>query len=127
MLTGGAHDRPARQQTLRATIDWSYDLLDDAEQVVWPRGTAPEHWTGFRSGADRPLEHVPLREIANAMATIARASAGISRDELHPATLAVFGGRRVTATLTARLDAALHLGVLTGRLIRDADLIGPGR
>jgi predicted ATPase len=27
LLTGGARDVPARQQTLRATIEWSYDLL----------------------------------------------------------------------------------------------------
>lgn len=30
LLTGSAGDRPARQQTLRATIDWSYQLLDEA-------------------------------------------------------------------------------------------------
>ena len=32
MLGGGARDLPARQQTLRATIEWSYQLLDPAEQ-----------------------------------------------------------------------------------------------
>ena len=28
LLTGGARDAPERQRTLRATIEWSYDLLD---------------------------------------------------------------------------------------------------
>ena len=27
LLTGGARDAPERQRTLRATIEWSYDLL----------------------------------------------------------------------------------------------------
>ncbi len=29
LLTGGARDTPERQQTLRGTIEWSYDLLPD--------------------------------------------------------------------------------------------------
>jgi predicted ATPase/DNA-binding transcriptional LysR family regulator len=29
LLVGGARDLPSRQRTLRATIQWSYDLLDD--------------------------------------------------------------------------------------------------
>lgn len=32
-LTGGARDAPARQQTLRATLDWSQDLLPTAEKI----------------------------------------------------------------------------------------------
>lgn len=32
LLIGGARDAPARQQTLRGTIDWSYSLLNAAEQ-----------------------------------------------------------------------------------------------
>jgi predicted ATPase len=36
-LTAGARDLPTRQRTLRATIDWSYDLLGPAEQRLFAR------------------------------------------------------------------------------------------
>jgi predicted ATPase/DNA-binding SARP family transcriptional activator len=35
LLTGGRRDAPRHQQTLRMTLDWSYDLLDhDAQQLL---------------------------------------------------------------------------------------------
>jgi predicted ATPase len=37
LLTGGARDVPARQQTLRNTISWSYNLLGVEEQRVFRR------------------------------------------------------------------------------------------
>jgi predicted ATPase len=37
ILTGGARDLPARQQTLRNAIAWSYDLLDENEQKLFQR------------------------------------------------------------------------------------------
>jgi predicted ATPase len=37
LLTSGAGDLPARQQTLRGTIAWSYDLLSPDEQQVFRR------------------------------------------------------------------------------------------
>lgn len=36
-LTGGAHDLPARQQTLQNTIEWSYNLLNEGEKVLFAR------------------------------------------------------------------------------------------
>ena len=37
LLVGGRRDQPARQQTLRNTIAWSYDLLQPAEQMLCRR------------------------------------------------------------------------------------------
>ncbi len=37
LLVGGARDAPERQRTLRATIDWSYELLEQAEQRLFVR------------------------------------------------------------------------------------------
>ncbi len=37
LLTGGARDAPERQRTLRATIEWSYELLTDEEKSLFAR------------------------------------------------------------------------------------------
>jgi predicted ATPase/DNA-binding CsgD family transcriptional regulator len=37
LLSGGARDLPARQQTLRAAIEWSCNLLDEDEQRMFRR------------------------------------------------------------------------------------------
>jgi predicted ATPase/DNA-binding SARP family transcriptional activator len=36
-LAGGTRTAPPRQRTLRATLDWSYDLLDDDERIAFRR------------------------------------------------------------------------------------------
>jgi predicted ATPase/DNA-binding SARP family transcriptional activator len=35
ILTSGPRDLPTRQQTLRSTLDWSYELLDEPEQRLF--------------------------------------------------------------------------------------------
>ena len=37
LLTGGARTAPSRQQTLRASIDWSHDLLTAKERILFRR------------------------------------------------------------------------------------------
>jgi predicted ATPase/DNA-binding CsgD family transcriptional regulator len=45
-LSGGPRDAPARQQTIRATIAWSHDLLSSQEQALFARlGVFAGGWT----------------------------------------------------------------------------------
>ncbi|MBV9358436.1 MAG: hypothetical protein JO023_23240, partial [Chloroflexi bacterium] len=37
LLVGGSRYGPSRQQTMRATLDWSYGLLSDAERTLFQR------------------------------------------------------------------------------------------
>jgi predicted ATPase/transcriptional regulator with XRE-family HTH domain len=64
-LVGGARDLPARQQNIRYTIDWSYRLLDAAEQTLFQRlsvfvgGCTLEAADAVCSGNDdRPIDVV---------------------------------------------------------------------
>src|ERR1700753_4276975 len=45
LLTTGDRAAPARQQTLRAAIDWSYDLLTEPEQALLRRLSAFAGWS----------------------------------------------------------------------------------
>ncbi|WP_154792608.1 DUF3320 domain-containing protein [Occultella kanbiaonis] len=101
------------------------------DRFVWPRELDPDGWRGYRtqtSSSVRPLDQVPSQEIANAMADLARASAGSTNEELLRATNAVFGGSRLTDGIRTRLEhvlgSAIALGTLTERgqyLVAGAD------
>ena len=56
LLTGGGHDLPERQQTLRATIEWSHDLLNQDEKKLF------RWFSVFINGA--PLEAVEAIAVA---------------------------------------------------------------
>jgi predicted ATPase/class 3 adenylate cyclase len=72
LLTGGPRDAPLRQQTLRAAIDWSYDLLDSPERELFARLAV------FRGGAsleaieaicvDAPTDFIDLLDRVEALA-----------------------------------------------------------
>ncbi|GAB2680928.1 DUF3320 domain-containing protein [Thalassiella azotivora] len=92
---------------------------DTAEPFLWPANVRPTDWTGFRrpvDGGSRPIEEISLRELGNAMAALCVASMGIETEELLKESAAVFGLRRVTATVRDRLQQALDTAVASGRV-----------
>jgi predicted ATPase/DNA-binding SARP family transcriptional activator len=63
LLTGGARDLPERQQTLRATLEWSHSLLPRDEQRVFARLAVFEG--GFSLAAARDVCGADLDAIAS--------------------------------------------------------------
>jgi predicted ATPase len=47
LLTSGPRDLPERQQTLRAALDWDYDLLDGEERALFRRLAVCDGGCGF--------------------------------------------------------------------------------
>lgn len=85
LLTQGPRDLPARQQTLRGTIQWSYELLDEEERAllrrtaVFVRGctlAAMEEVSGWPGGriprspgpGDVPVPHSCVLDLATSLA-----------------------------------------------------------
>ena len=80
VLAGGAPDLPERQQTLRATIAWSYDLLELGEQVLLRRlagfvgGCTAEAIVQVSARLDGPIMDPAAQHerIATGLASLAR-------------------------------------------------------
>jgi non-specific serine/threonine protein kinase len=73
LLQDGARDMPERHRALRGTIDWSYQLLDDAERVVFERlsvfpGHFPLEAAEFVASAAPIAADDVVRHIANLVA-----------------------------------------------------------
>jgi predicted ATPase/transcriptional regulator with XRE-family HTH domain len=98
LLTGGSRSALRRQQTLRALVDWSHDLLTDAERVLLRRlAVFAGGWTLEAAEAicaDHPLLAQPV------------AGAG-SREGLSSDVPVPFGAEEVLDLLTGLVDKSL--------------------
>ncbi|MBC8077267.1 MAG: tetratricopeptide repeat protein, partial [Chloroflexales bacterium] len=82
LLTGGKRDMPTRHQTLRNTIDWSYNLLETHEQLLFARlavfmggctleaaeaicQTGSEHTTDILDGLQALIDSSLIRQMAS--------------------------------------------------------------
>src|SRR5690242_15040837 len=71
LLTGGSRMALARHQTLRATLDWSYDLLAEAERVVLRRlGVFVGAFTLDAASAVAAGVDIPASEVADSVANL---------------------------------------------------------
>jgi predicted ATPase len=136
LLRGGARDLPARQRTLRSTIEWSYDLLDVEERGIF------QLFSVFSSARVDSLEEVAARlESLAAIDVIERLASLVDKSLVRGAEEA--RGQRLSMLDTIReyaaerLDAEPELRTAARRShaeyfasfaqARHDDLHGPGR
>ena len=83
LLAGGTRDAPERQRTLRATIEWSHDLLTDPEQRLFaalPSSAAAGRWTPPKPPPMRISMHsAPWSTRASSASAPIRAASGCWR------------------------------------------------
>lgn len=66
LLSNGARNLPERQQTLRNTLEWGYDLLDEGEkQLFRSLGVFVGGWSLEAAAAICPFQNNPLDELSS--------------------------------------------------------------
>ena len=82
ILTGGSRTALPRQQTLRATLDWSYDLLTATERAVLRRlAVFAGGWTLEAAEAVVPGEDVSVAGVLDTLTQLVRKSLVVARRE----------------------------------------------
>lgn len=111
----------SRRKAIRQLVPADYYRRSDPEGFYWPGGIDPSGWRVVRcpvDGESRPIDEVSLIEIGNAMLVIAEQTGGIEAEELKREALGLFGGKRMTAGIEARLGEALERAVGKGLLVQ---------
>ena len=137
LLTSGARTADARQRTLRATVDWSHDLLTEPEQIVFRR-LAVFHggWTLDAAEAVAAGPDLPQRDVLDVLSRLVDRHM-VTVDDVHPGqpsryrmleTLRQYAVEKLAAAGEDDEVAAAHVAYFRG--LTDAaewTLRGPGQ
>jgi predicted ATPase/DNA-binding SARP family transcriptional activator len=128
LLSNQSPTAPSRQRTLRAALDWSYDLLDDDRRTAWLALSVPAGWFD-RSMATALLDAAGVVDPGDPVAAVDRLQELVDRslvtvDTSGPATryrlletIRDYGRDRLAAS---HLDAPVrrrHADVVTAALL----------
>jgi predicted ATPase/DNA-binding CsgD family transcriptional regulator len=120
LLANGGRAAPARQRTLRATFDWSHDLLAQPEQVLLRRLSVFAGWSLEMAEQLCSGDDLPAADVLGLLASLADKSLVVADTEAH-------GQSRYRMLGTIRGYAASRLGqagetAMMRRRLRDYSL-----
>jgi predicted ATPase/class 3 adenylate cyclase len=96
LLTGGAHDLPARQQTMREAIAWSYDLLEANSKKLFCRLSV------FEGGCTLTTAEAVCNELADCEIQVVDGIGSLIDNNLLRHTEEVTGDARIEMLQTIR-------------------------
>ena len=115
LLTGGTRTAVSRHQTLRAAVDWSYDLLSEPERILFPRLstfaggfnlTAAEEVCGGEGLAKGQVLDILATLVDRSLVTVHERDGEI-RYRLHE-TLRAYGAERLALAEASVSGALIH-------------------
>jgi predicted ATPase/DNA-binding SARP family transcriptional activator len=124
LLTGGARDAPERHQTLRATIEWSYELLEDQEKEAFA------HLAVFPGSFDLEAAEAVCDADLATIATLVDKSLLRPNEEGRFAlleTIREFAGERLAASGAADRLIDRHADYFGAFAVAVESELGPGR
>lgn len=83
LLANGGRAAPARQRTLRATLDWSHDLLTEREQVLLRRLSVFAGWSLEMAEQLCSGDDLPAADVLGLLASLADKSLVVADTEAH--------------------------------------------
>ena len=117
VLTGGGRDVLPRQQTLRALIDWSHDLLDERERSLFRRlGAFVNGFTLEGAASVDNGDHSSELDIFDVLASLVDKSLVLAEPDGDTLRYRLLESTRVYAL--EKLDAAGERAVLASRHLR---------
>ena len=115
VLTSGSRTADARQQTLRATVDWSYDLLSASERVLFRRlAVFQGGWTLAAAEAVVPCGSLPPDAVLDGLDRLVKQSLVVAEAGAHRTryrmleTLRQYADDRLADAGEQNLVAAAH-------------------
>ena len=112
LLTSGSRTALPRQQTLRALIDWSYNLLTEQEQILFRRlGVFVGGWTLDAAEHVADANFDLLASLIDKSLVIAETNAGETRYRMLE-TIREYAREKLDAQVGAGLSATRELGMM---------------
>ena len=87
LLTAGDRSAAPRQQTLRAAIEWSYELLDAAERILFRRLSVFAGWSLEMAEQVCADEEIPAGDVLGLIAALVDKSLGDQPGRARPGAL----------------------------------------